>query len=250
MTDPAAGDRPPNRPALVIAVVGTATDVGKTWAAVQLLNHARRVHGLSVAARKPVQSYDTDDRLPTDAAQLALATGQQPHDVCPAPRWYPLPMAPPIAADILGRNRIALADLRRECVWANGVDLAVVELAGGVCSPVAHDGDSAALARLFAPDIVVLVADASLGAINAVRCSVPPLQQNNIVILLNRYDSTSELHRRNRDWIEHVDGYEVATDIKDWFSHFLGQKTYLFVNDSGPETLSGSPGSRVRDDYE
>ena len=44
------------------------------------------------------QSFARDGR-PTDAELLAAASGQAPWDVCPAHRWYPAAMAPPMAAE-------------------------------------------------------------------------------------------------------------------------------------------------------
>ena len=51
-----------------------------------------------------------------------------------------------------------------------------METAGGVRSPLAgDDGDAVALAGSLMPDVVVLVADAGLGTINAVRLTVAAL---------------------------------------------------------------------------
>ena len=92
-----------NRPERLVLVVGTGTEVGKTWVACRLARALRR-RGLIVAARKPAQSYDpADDLADTDAALLAHATGDPPAVVCPQPRWYPAAMAPPMAAEALGR---------------------------------------------------------------------------------------------------------------------------------------------------
>ena len=63
-----------NRPRLLIGVLGTHTEVGKTWVSSHLLAHARS-RGLRVAARKPVQSYEAD-QASTDAQQLSSATGE------------------------------------------------------------------------------------------------------------------------------------------------------------------------------
>ncbi|HSP04712.1 MAG TPA: AAA family ATPase, partial [Acidimicrobiales bacterium] len=89
------------RPRLLVGVCGTATEVGKTWASARLIE-VLVGDGRTVAARKPLQSFDPDDDAPTDAEVLAAATGETPHDVCPEPGWYPVPMAPPMAAAALG----------------------------------------------------------------------------------------------------------------------------------------------------
>jgi dethiobiotin synthetase len=83
----------------------------------------------------------------------------------------------------------------------------VVELAGGVRSPVAHDGDGVELIAGLAPDLVVVVADAGLGTINAVRTTLDALAGLDapVVVHLNRLDPDDDLHRRNRAWLaEHL----------------------------------------------
>ena len=97
-----------SRPDLLVLVVGTATDVGKTWVGARTLA-ALRAKGMTVAARKPAQSFALDDPHPTDAEVLSAATGEEPSTVCPAHRSYPVAMAPPMAADVLGLPAPTLA---------------------------------------------------------------------------------------------------------------------------------------------
>ena len=216
-------------PRELVVVAGTGTEVGKTWVAAALAR-ALRDRGLSVAARKPAQSFSADDLVAdadgrivgTDADHLARATGEDPLIVCPPHRRYEVPMAPPMAADVLGRERIEISDLALEVAasWgANGriepVDVGLVELAGGTRSPAAHDGDGVALARALAPDVVVLVADAGLGTIHSVRAALDGLDALAVrtVVHLNRYDG-SDLQRRNRDQLV-ADGCKLTTSIED-----------------------------------
>lgn len=199
------------RPARLLIVVGTATEVGKTWASTKLLAHAR-TQNLRVAARKPVQSFDPHSSTPTDAAQLAQASGEAVEAVCPRHRWYPLAMAPPMAADVLGRPPLLLDELIAEIHWQPGTDLGLIETAGGIRSPITHDADSRDLVRRLAPDAVLLVADAGLGTINAVRLAVEALQFAVVTVLLNRFDAGNDLHRRNRQWLEKHDGLKVSID--------------------------------------
>lgn len=198
------------RPRSVVAVVGTDTGVGKTWVTAHLVERAR-AQGLAVAVRKPVQSYDAADAGLTDAEILAVAAGLEPGDVCPLNRWYPLPMAPPMAADALGRPEIGLRDLA--VTWAQGLDLAMVETVGGVRSPVAHDGDSAALVELVAPDRVLLVTDARLGTVNATMLSLGAMAKWPTVVFVNRFDPRDDLHRRNLAWLERDCGVAVETAL-------------------------------------
>jgi dethiobiotin synthetase len=152
------------RPGRLVLVAGTGTDVGKTWVSARLLA-ALRAAGSTVAARKPAQSFDpADDPAGYDSAVLGLASGEPSETVCDPSRWYETAMAPPMAADALGRDRLTLAALQRELTWpAPPVDVGLVETAGGVRSPQTHDADVVAVTRLLAPDLVLLVADAQFG---------------------------------------------------------------------------------------
>jgi dethiobiotin synthetase len=205
------------RPRRVVAVVGTGTDVGKTWVAARLLADLRAA-GLRVAARKPAQSFEPDDDPTTlDAAVLGASSGESAEEVCPAHRWYEVPMAPPMAAEVLGRPPFTIQNLASELRWpaeaAEAVDVGLVETAGGLRSPLAADGDCLALCEVLDPDLVVLVADAGLGTINAVRLAIDALQAvlAMTVVVLNRFDSSSDLHVRNRKWLQDRDALTVVT---------------------------------------
>jgi dethiobiotin synthetase len=125
-------------------------------------------------------------------------------------------MAPPMAADALGLPEFTVADLVREMAWPpDAVNVGVVEMAGGVRSPQASDGDSTDLVSSLNPDLVVLVSDAGLGTINLVRLSMDALDAVTetmpgvrTVVVLDRFDSHHDIHRRNREWLTHH-GYQV-----------------------------------------
>jgi dethiobiotin synthetase len=218
------------RPRRLVVVFGTATDIGKTWVSCRLIEAARAA-GLKVAARKPAQSFDPPPAsLPqlndvfvsearqsgsvwgTDAELLAAATGESPTEVCPTHRWYPLALAPPMAASWLGRPDIAVAELAAELTWPDGVDLGLVETAGGPRSPIAHDGDGIALAERLRPDLAVLVADAALGTINAVRLAAGVIAPTPVLVVLNRFDAADPLHAANLRWLRDIDRLDVTTD--------------------------------------
>ncbi|MDQ1461655.1 MAG: glycine C-acetyltransferase [Actinomycetota bacterium] len=196
-----------------VAVAGTGTGVGKTYVGAALLRTLRG-RGHAVAARKPVQSFAPDDPS-TDADILAGASAEDPKVVCPAPRWLRVPIAPPMAADALGLPPFTIADLAADVRATVPPDTFVlVETAGGVRSPIADDGDSAALIDALAPALVVLVADAGLGTINVVRLSVEALRPQPVVVYLNNFDHGSKLHVRNAEWLRTREGLEVVTDIE------------------------------------
>lgn len=210
-----------NRPRILIGVLGTHTEVGKTWVSARLLAHAR-ARGLQVGARKPVQSYEPGATA-TDAAQLAAATGECITDICPARRGYPLALAPPMAADRLQRPLIRLQELIEEIVWPTGLDIGLVETVGGPLSPLAHDGDSLDLVRQLQPDRIVLVADAGLGTLNAVRLSLAALAPLEAVVLLNRFDAGNDLHRLNRAWLEERCAMCVVADVGALFREIVSR---------------------------
>ncbi len=215
----------PERPERLVLVCGTGTDVGKTWVAAHLLAELRG-RGLTVAARKPAQSFDIDSagiRLggPTDAEVLGAASGEDPDTVCHAFRSYHRAMAPPMAAEALGLDGFTVADLVDELSWPTGrtdpVQVGLVELAGGVRSPQASDGDATDVLTTLGPDVVLLVADAGLGTINDVRMSMEALgtvtavmPDVRTVVVLNRFDAHHDIHRRNRQWLADRDGFEVV----------------------------------------
>ena len=120
-----------------------------------------------------------------------------------------------MAAARLGSGPLRLDDLVAELSWGDGVELGFVEAAGGVRSPVADDGDGLDLAAALRLDVVVLVADAGLGTIHAVRSSAAGLDPQRLVVHLNRYDGADELHRENLAWLTERDGFTVTTATTD-----------------------------------
>ncbi|MCU1353444.1 MAG: Dethiobiotin synthetase [Acidimicrobiales bacterium] len=213
--DPASpiGPRPEGpRPDRLILAVGTATEIGKTWFGARTIE-ALVAGGHTVAARKPAQSFDPAIVEPTDADVLGAATGEAPETVCPAHRWYEVPMAPPMAADALGRPAPTTAELLAEMAWPTpAAAIGWIETVGGPRSPIAADGDAVTFASRLDPDLVVLVADAGLGTINAVILSAAPFAGHRVVVALNRWDPDDDLHRRNHEWLCTRQGLEVVVD--------------------------------------
>lgn len=205
------------RPERLWVVTGTGTGVGKTHVAAELAR-AAVARGMTVAARKPVQSHDPADGAPLDAEVLAAATGEATAEVCRPERTYGRAVAPPMAAALLGRPPILIDELVEELEWPDApADLGLVEGAGGSRSPLAEDGDTLTLARRCSADRVVLVADAGLGTIHAVRAAVDGIGADQwaaaprLTVVLNRYDPLDELHRRNLSWLVDRDGLDVVS---------------------------------------
>lgn len=205
-------------PEHLAVITGTGTGVGKTWVAARLVAELRAA-GVRAVARKPVQSFDPGDSH-TDAHVLARASGEEHTIVCPLHRWYETAMAPPMAAEALGRAPFVIDELVAEIAWpVPAPQLGLVESAGGVRSPLARDGDTTTLIEALQPDVVVLVADAGLGTINGVRLSVEALDRAahvaDIVVFLNRFDGADDLHRRNRTWLVERDHLAVTSTLAE-----------------------------------
>lgn len=213
------------RPLCVVVCFGTATEIGKTWYGAATLR-ALRAEGATVAARKPLQSFDPNDAAPTDAEVLAAATDEDPRTVCSSECWLPAALAPPMAAEALGRTVPTLVQVTTAIAtsWPQpGVDIGWVETVGGPRSPLAADGDGVDLARALRPDHLVLVADAALGTINSVRLCAEALavvqtgarMRAPLTVVLNRYDDSDDLQRRNHTWLADRDDLEVVTTPKE-----------------------------------
>jgi dethiobiotin synthetase len=202
------------RPGRVVVVAGTGTEIGKTYVGASIVR-ALREQGHTVIARKPAQSFDAGDTS-TDASILGTATGEPPEIVCPKHRWYPVPMAPPMAAVALGRDAFSTSDLVLETTQSlTAAEVALVETAGGSWSPQASDGMHVGdFAAQLGADAVLLVADAGLGVIHAVRgaaaaFATPP------IVFLNRYDAANALHGENRAWLAGHDHFTVVTSAAE-----------------------------------
>ena len=186
-------------PDALAIVTGTATEIGKTWLTAEVAR-AIRSAGVEVAARKPVMSFDPADET-TDARVLAEATGEDENIVCRPHRRLEVPMAPPMAADVLGRGRLTVDDLVDELALPER-GIALVEGVGGLRSPLAHDGDTLSLVERLDPDYVVIVAPSGLGAINDILTTRDALASRApLIVFLNRFDPADDLHARNLAWL-------------------------------------------------
>jgi dethiobiotin synthetase len=209
------------RPDRLVVVVATATEVGKTWTTAAVARRLRE-QGVTVAARKPVQSFEPTDPVDgRDASLLAAATGESPETVCPSHRNYEVAMAPPMAAAALSRPPILLADLLDELTWTEHIAVGFVEAVGGLCSPMAEDGDGLALIGALDPDLVLAVAPAGLGVVNDVRLLARALGDRTLTVFLNRYDDADDLHRANRTWLTERDGLDVVTTVDELAARFV-----------------------------
>jgi dethiobiotin synthetase len=211
----------------VVVVAATNTGVGKTWVAARVIERLRAA-GETVAARKPVQSFDPADGA-TDADLLAGASGESQARVCSPHRSYELAMAPPMAAAALGRPPYTIADLVHEMDMPE-TGVVVVEGVGGPASPLADDGDTVALAHAVKADSIIVVAPSGLGAINAVRLSGAAFAPLLVTVFLNRFDADDDLHRANRAWLSDRCGLTVDMDVDSLVRRLRSQPAHLEVS--------------------
>jgi dethiobiotin synthetase len=120
-----------------------------------------------------------------------------------------------MAAEALKLPGFTVGELVGELDWPEEpVAVGLVEMAGGVRSPQAADGDATDVVGLLGPDVVVLVGDAGLGTINGIRMSMdallPVTGDAPVVVVLDRYDPDHDIHRRNRVWLIERLGYRVV----------------------------------------
>ena len=198
-----------------VFVTGTGTDVGKTWVLVRARStrcaptdarvdgpQARAVLRARRSSARPTRSCSR--RATGDAADDGLSRA-------------PLVRDPDGTTD--GRRRARSRRVhdrrprRRDPGAGTGRRLAFVEGAGGPRSPLAADGDNVDLARAVGAQLAVLVADAGLGTINAVRL----VRRRARRLRHPRRASTGstphdDLHGRNRAWLADA-GYQVLTSI-------------------------------------
>lgn len=164
-------------------VAGTGTDLGKTHVACALLS-AARARGLRIDAFKPVVSgFDPDAPESSDPARLAAAIGRPQAWAEISPRRYRAPLAPNLAARLEGET-LVMSDLVADCqAWlaSRDVDLALVEGAGGVMSPMTDDATNLDLmVALGLP--VLLVAGSYLGTASHLLTALEVLRARDLAI--------------------------------------------------------------------
>jgi dethiobiotin synthetase len=201
-----------------VVVSGTTTGVGKTWVTAALAR-SLAARGVVVRARKAVQSFDPAEAR-TDADVIAAACGERPDAVCPPSLSYPMAMAPPLAAEALGRRAPRLVDVLEGLALPRS-GLVLVEGVGGPRSPLAADADTVGLAIALDAPAVVLVAPSGLGAISDVRMSLDAFAGRPTLVFLNRFDAGDPIHSSNRKWlVEHALPH-VHTEVRSLADELL-----------------------------
>ena len=156
-----------------LTILGTDTEVGKTYVACRIIESLVR-EGIAVGAYKPVAS-GASSLEQSDGYQLWQATGKRGTllDVCP--QSYLAPLAPPIAAEVEGKQVSDRLILSGATAWGKNCDLLILEGAGGLMSPISWDMTNADLAgKMQFP--VILVSQNRLGVVNQVLTTLAAAQ--------------------------------------------------------------------------
>jgi len=159
-------------------VVGTDTDVGKTYVSSALLRHFV-AQGYQSVGMKPVASgcqMDAQLGLVNADAQALLVSGNMPADMNVLNPYRFLPaIAPHIAAQQAGIAIDMEHILRAYGSLANEAEVVVVEGAGGFLTPISAQQSLADLAEQLAIPII-LVVGMRLGCINHALLTVEAIQ--------------------------------------------------------------------------
>jgi len=174
-----------------IAVTGTDTGVGKTYATAALAQ-AFLLSGRSVVVVKPVQTgIETGE--PTDADEINRMVG-----LPVAQEWQrlALPLAPETIAHETGADLTPVADLV-ERLRTIDADVVIVEGAGGVLVRLDKDGNTIAdLAEHWNAEVVVVARD-TLGTLNHTGLTVEHLRARELQpVLMIGADTGNQLNRR------------------------------------------------------
>lgn len=209
--------------AKTLFVVGTGTDVGKTYVSGLLVKGLREA-GEKAAYYKAAMSGNQrgpDGRLiPGDGVQVKTMGGISQPVGTMCPYVYEPPLSPHLAAR-LAEEQVDLARVRAGFqALAAEYDYLTMEGSGGILCPLTVDGAR----ELWLADLIrdldlgcLLVADAGLGTLNAIGLTAFYLRETGIPlrgIVLNHYDPENLMHQDNRQLCQSMTGVPVVACVK------------------------------------
>lgn len=216
-----------------IFIVGTGTDVGKTYVAGLILKEFIR-SGINAAYFKAAMSGNVRDSkgslIPEDALHVKNVSGttQPLSEMCPY--VYEKAYSPHLAARIEGGEKPVDFDavmVKFDALSAK-YDRVIMEGSGGILCPIRLDGEK----EIWLEDFVkarnfgcVLVADAGLGTINAVGLTASYMKAKGMRltgIIFNRFKPGNILHEDNLRVCERLTGLRVITCVGENDSGITG----------------------------
>ena len=205
-----------------VFVIGTGTDVGKTYVTALLIKYLRR-EGINANYYKAAVSGNArvDGELIPGDASFVKNFANLDTDLSEMVSYvYEEPISPHLAA----RKEKNFVDLEKVKSDFENIsrksDFVVVEGSGGILCPLVFENDD----EIWLEDIVrilrlsvIIVADAGLGTINSTGLTVSYLRRNNFKmegIILNNFDENNFMHIDNKRVIEEITRVPVIATVK------------------------------------
>lgn len=204
-------------------VVGTGTDIGKTYVTGLMLKKLREGRGSAAYYKAAMSGNDRrpdGSLIPGDALHVKSVSGiEQPlEEMCPY--VYETAVSPHLAARMEGSP----VDMERVLEGFDAVcgsyDYVTAEGSGGIICPLRFDGQ-----ELWLEDFIkardmhcLMIADAGLGTINSVVLTAEYMKARQIPvkgIIYNRYQPGNVLHEDNLFMCEYRTGLKVLACVKD-----------------------------------
>lgn len=179
--------------AKIFFVTGTDTGVGKTVVTASLL-YALRKRGTRALAMKPFCSGRRTDVRLLQSVQQREITDQEAN-----PFYFPLPLAPLLAARKMKRNISPAEVLERIAHVARKCDFLLVEGAGGLLAPLGDNFSAVDLIRNLQCDVCVVGAN-KLGVLNLTLLTIAALQPvpaAKIKVVLSQTKRSQELSSKS-----------------------------------------------------
>jgi dethiobiotin synthase len=166
-----------------VVILGTGTDVGKTYVTACLARALRGRGAESVLALKPIESGVAPGDL-GDAGIIAAAAG---HPAVLSSWRFLAAVSPHLAA----REQKAVLDCAEVAAWVRAQeaklnpDVSLVELAGGAFSPLGVGVANVDLALALEPSLWLLVAPDSLGVLHDLTATLRAMPRAPDAVLLS-----------------------------------------------------------------
>lgn len=217
-------------------VVGTGTDVGKTYITALLVKALKR-NGKSAAYYKAAMSGNSRDNtgklIAGDAQYVKNISGINQPECEMCPYLYEKAYSPHLAAKI-EKNPVSLARVtERFEALKSRYEYITVEGSGGIVCPLRYDGE-----ELYLTDVIrvlklscVLVADAGLGAINSVVLTADYMRARGFKlngIIMNRFIKGDPICEDNAVMCEKLTGVKVVARIRNGACEFPVSPEFLY----------------------
>lgn len=201
-------------------IVGTGTDIGKTYVTALLLKKMLEV-GMNATYYKGALSGAevVDGKLiPGDAAYVKDISGLEESVENLVPYVYETAVSPHLAAQIEG-NTVELGKVVEGYEkLSEKYDYVVMEGSGGIICPISY-GENSLMLKDFITELnlpSILIADAGLGTINHTFLTAYYMKQKGLAlkgVILNNYDG-SLMQRDNLKMIEELIGVPVIAKVE------------------------------------